>query len=140
MSNASKTGQNAAAANKSPRQEHASSARNLRCLMPYLGRYRPAIALGMLALALTSIIGNIIPLATGVMTDILAGSPRPFETNIHAQALPGGWLSRVVPFYDPHSRHPLAIYSLVLVFFLFLKGAMSFITRWVLTGASPDMP
>jgi len=33
--------------------------------------------LGMLALALTSIIGNVIPLATGVMTDILAGSSRP---------------------------------------------------------------
>jgi ATP-binding cassette subfamily B protein len=139
MSNASKTGQNAAAANKSPGPEHASSARNLRGLMPYLGRYRPAIALGMLALALTSIIGNIIPLATGVMTDILAGSPRPFETNIHAQALAGGWLSRVVPFYDPHSRHALGIYCLVLVVCILLKGAMSFITRWVLIGVSRDI-
>ncbi len=139
MSNASKTGQNAAAANKSPGPDHASSARNLRGLMPYLGRYRPAIALGMLALALTSIIGNIIPLATGVMTDILAGSPRPFETNIHAQALAGGWLSRVVPFYDPHSRHALGIYCLVLVVCILLKGAMSFITRWVLIGVSRDI-
>ncbi len=103
MSNGTKTGQSAAAARKSPAQEHSSSAKNLLGLAPYLGRYRPAIALGMLALALTSIIGNIIPLATGVMTDILAGSARPFESNTHAQALGGGWLSRSIPFYEPHS-------------------------------------
>src|SRR5712671_2466407 len=138
MSNSGKTGQSASA-EKPLEQEHGSSAKNLRGLMPYLGRYRPAIALGMLALALTSIIGNIIPLATGVMTDILAGSPRPFETNIHAQALAGGWLSRVVPFYDPHSRHALGIYCLVLVVCILLKGAMSFITRWVLIGVSRDI-
>jgi ATP-binding cassette subfamily B multidrug efflux pump len=139
MSNSAKTGQNAAAAKKSPAQERASSARNLRGLMPYLGRYRPAIALGMLALALTSIIGNIIPLATGVMTDILAGSPRPFETNTHAQALAGGWLNRGIPFYAPHSRHALGIYCLVLVVCILLKGAMSFTTRWVLIGVSRDI-
>jgi len=139
MSNASKTGQNAVAAKTSPGQEHASSTRNLLGLMPYLRRYRPAIALGMLALALTSIIGNIIPLATGVMTDILAGSPRPFETNAHAQALAGGWLNRGIPFYAPHSRHALGIYCLVLVVCVLLKGAMSFTTRWVLIGVSRDI-
>jgi len=107
--------------------------------VPYLARYRPAIALGLLALVLTSIVGNIIPLATGVMTDILAGSPRPFETNTHAQALAGGWLNRDIPFYAPHSRHALGIYCLILIICVLLKGALSFTTRWVLIGVSRDI-
>jgi len=142
MSNGNKTGQGAgaSAAKKSPQaQEHSSAAKNLLGLVPYLARYKPAIALGLLALALTSIVGNIIPLATGVMTDILAGSPRPFQSNTHAQALAGDWLSRDIPFYAPHSRHALGIYCLILVICVLLKGAMSFATRWVLIGVSRDI-
>jgi len=139
MSHGSKTGQGATAAKKSQQaQEHSSAARNLLGLMPYLARYRPAIALGLIALALTSIVGNIIPLATGVMTDILAGSPRPFESNTHAKALAGDWLSRI-PFYAPHSRHALGIYCLILIICVLLKGLMSFATRWVLIGVSRDI-
>src|SRR6266853_1940670 len=138
MSNNSKTGQSASA-RKSQAQEHSSSAKNLLGLMPYLGRYRPAIVLGMLALLLTSIIGNIIPLATGVMTDILAGSARPFNTNAHVQALGGSWVSRSVPFYAPNSRQALGIYCLILVVCVLLKGLMSFATRWVLIGVSRDI-
>jgi len=138
MSNSGKTGQSASA-EKPLEQEHGSSAKNLFGLMPYLGRYRPAIALGMLALLLTSIIGNIIPLATGVMTDILAGSARPFSTNAHVQALGGSWVSRSVPFYAPNSRQALGIYCLILVVCVLLKGLMSFATRWVLIGVSRDI-
>src|SRR5260370_9575256 len=70
------------------------------------------------------------------MTDILAGSARPFETNTHAQALAGGWLNRDIPFYAPHSRHALGIYCLILIICVLLKGALSFTTRWVLIGVS----
>src|SRR5260370_10277668 len=140
MSNGSKTGQAANAAKKSPQaQEHSSAARNLLGLVPYLARYKPAIALGLLALALTSIVGNIIPLATGVMTDILAGSPRPFQSNTHAQALAGDWLSRTIPFYAPHSRHAFGIYCLILIICVLLKFPMSFTTPWVLIGVSRDI-
>src|SRR6266403_661586 len=140
MSNDTKTGQHGTAAQKSQQpQARTSAARNLLGFVPYLARYRPAIALGLLALVLTSIAGNIIPLATGVMTDILAGSPRPFETNTHAQALAGGWLNRDIPFYAPHSRHALGIYCLILIICVLLKGAMSFATRWVLIGVSRDI-
>src|SRR5260221_4289187 len=137
MRNARTPGHPQPAANKS--QPHTSAARNLLGLMPYLARYKPAIAIGLLVLALTSIIGNIIPLATGVMTDILAGSPRPFESNTHAKALAGDWLSRGIPFYAPHSRHPLGIYCLLLVVCVLLTGAMSFATRWGLIGVSRDI-
>jgi ATP-binding cassette subfamily B protein len=140
MSNGTKTGQHGTAAQKSQQpQARTSAARNLLGFVPYLARYRPAIALGLLALVLTSIVGNIIPLATGIMTDILAGSPRPFETNTHAQALAGGWLNRDIPFYAPHSRHALGIYCLILIICVLLKGALSFTTRWVLIGVSRDI-
>src|ERR1700680_3655521 len=139
MSNGSKTGKTAPAAKKSPAQEHGSSAKNLLGLMPCLGRYRPAIAWGMLALAGTSIIGTIIPLATGVMTDILAGSARPFQTDAHAAVLGDSWVTRSVPFYAPNSRHALGIYCLVLIVCVLLKGLMSFAARWVLIGVSRDI-
>jgi ATP-binding cassette subfamily B protein len=138
MTDATKSGQPAAKKSQ-PAQAHTSSATNLLGLVPYLARYRPAIALGLLVLALTSIVGNIIPLATGIMTDILAGSARPFESNTHAKALAGDWLSRDIPYYAPHSRHALGIYCLILIICVLLKGLMSFTTRWVLIGVSRDI-
>jgi ATP-binding cassette subfamily B multidrug efflux pump len=140
MSNVNKSGHPATSAQKSQQaQAHTSAAKNLLGLMPYLARYKPAIAIGLLVLALTSIVGNIIPLATGVMTDILAGSDRPFESNTHAKALAGDWLSRDIPFYAPHSRRALGIYCLILIICVLLKGLMSFATRWVLIGVSRDI-
>ncbi len=118
--------------------EIASAWQNLRGLAPYLGRYPGAIALGLAALALTSIVGNIIPLATGVITDILAGSARPFETDTHG-LISTSWLSRAVPFYAAHSRHALGIYCLILVVCVLLKGVLSFSTRWVLISVSRDI-
>ena len=53
--------------------------RNLRGLVPYLGRYKGAISLGLLTLALMGFVGAIVPLATGIITDTLAGSGRPLE-------------------------------------------------------------
>ena len=35
----------------------------------------------MLCLLLTSLVGNIIPLTTGVITDVVAGNPRPFQSS-----------------------------------------------------------
>jgi len=108
-------------------------------LFPYLARYPGAIALGMVALVLTSLIGNIIPLATGVMTDIIAGSAHPFETSTHGNVLAGSWISRAIPFYAPRDRHVLGLYCLILAVCVLLKGAMSFATRWILIGVSRDI-
>ena len=93
----------------------------------------------MLCLVLTSLIGNVIPLTTGVITDVIAGSARPFESSSQGHLLAGSWLSRSIPFYEPHSRHALGIYCLVLLICVLLKGAMSFATRWILIGVSRDI-
>ena len=115
---------------------------NLRGLLPYLGRYKGAIALGLISLALMGLIGNIVPIATGIITDSLTGSPRPFQST---DAKPGAvviahdWLGNLVPYYAPRSRHTVGIYCLIVVVCIALKGVMSFITRWILIGISRDI-
>ena len=76
----------------------ASAWSNLRGLVPYLARYKSAIAF-----------------------------------------LGADWLSRLVPYYEPHSPRTLAIYCLILVACIALKGVMSFATRWTLIGISRDI-
>ncbi|HMD42324.1 MAG TPA: ABC transporter ATP-binding protein [Candidatus Acidoferrum sp.] len=118
-----------------------SAIKNLRGLVPYLGRYKAAIAVGLLTLALMGIIGNVVPLATGIITDTLAGSSRPFERAMHGagDVAPLNWLSNLVPYYQPNSRRTLLIYCLIIIVCIALKGVMSFATRWVLIGISRDI-
>jgi ATP-binding cassette subfamily B multidrug efflux pump len=130
---------NSSAADAAKKPAKPSSWTNLRGLAPYLRRYPGAIALGLLALVLTSLVGNVIPLATGVITDVIAGSSQPFQTSAHGSLVAGSWLSRAIPFYAPHSRHALDIYCLLLVVCVLLKGALSFSTRWILIGVSRDI-
>jgi ATP-binding cassette subfamily B multidrug efflux pump len=113
--------------------------KNLRGLIPYLRRYPGGLTLGLLALAVMGIVGNVVPLATGIIIDVLSGSARPFSNGTAVGALPASWLSRMVPFYQPHSRHTLGIYCLLLVGFIALKGILSFTTRWILIGVSRDI-
>jgi ATP-binding cassette subfamily B protein len=118
-----------------------SSWKNLRGLVPYLGRYKGAIALGTLALAIMGLIGVIVPLATGIITDTLAGSERPFERIAHGASDLGALnrLSNLVPHYLPSNRGTLVFYCLLIVACMALKGLMSFLTRWVLIGVSRDI-
>ena len=136
MTDSPKTSKTTEAAAKSSR---GSSTKNLVALLPYLKKYRPTIALGMLTLVISSLAQNVIPLATGVITDILAGSTRPFERGAQAGALSDSWLSRAIPFYAPHSRHALGIYCLLLLGFVLIRGTFSFWTRWILIGVSRDI-
>ncbi|HEX8872198.1 MAG TPA: ABC transporter ATP-binding protein [Candidatus Acidoferrum sp.] len=119
----------------------ASGWENLRGLLPYLGRYKGAIAIGLLTLALMGLIGNLVPLATGVITDTLAGSAKPFERAAHGatDVAPLNWLSHLVPYYQPNGRRTLLIYCLVVVVCIAIKGILSFATRWVLIGVSRDI-
>jgi ATP-binding cassette subfamily B protein len=113
---------------------------HLRGLVPYLGRYNGPIAFGLITLVLMGLVGNVVPLATGVITDTLAGSARPFaHPDQGGSFVKSDWLSNLIPYYQPHSRRTLAIYCLVLVVCIALKGGMSFLTRWILIGVSRDI-
>ncbi|HWT87900.1 MAG TPA: ABC transporter ATP-binding protein [Candidatus Angelobacter sp.] len=117
--------------------------KDLSGLMPYLKRYKSGIVIGLVSVVIMSILGTVIPLATGVITDTLRGDPVPFQhadnsaASSHAITSPG--LSRLIPFYAPSSRHTLALYCLFIVICVSLKGLLSFAARWVLIGVSRDI-
>src|SRR6202011_2761259 len=105
----------------------------------YLRRYPGGLALGLLSTVLIGIIGNVVPLATGIIIDVLAGSPRPFSNGVVVGALKANWLSTTIPFYQPSSRHTLGIYCLLLIGLIAIKGVLSFAARWILIGVSRDI-
>jgi ATP-binding cassette subfamily B protein len=112
--------------------------------MPYLGRYPSGIFIGLLTVVLMGIIGNALPLATGVMTDTLAGNAAPFEHSTQTGsplvvALNPSTLSRSIPYYAPHSRRTLGIYCLIVILCVAIKGLLSFSARWALIGVSRDI-
>ncbi len=116
--------------------------KNLVGLRPYLRRYPGGITTGLITLVLMGAVGNVIPLATGILTDTLTGSPRPFAHAIGESGAPtigAGWLTRVIPWYQPHSRQTLLIYCLILILCVAVKGVLSFSTRWILIGVSRDI-
>jgi len=118
--------------------------KDLRGLMPYLRRYPGSIVFGLLMVFLMGIVTNVLPLATGVMTDTLAGSATPFENSggkgPAIAAVPRvSALSRAIPYYAPNSRHTLGIYCLIVVLCVAIKGVLSFSGRWILIGVSRDI-
>jgi len=105
--------------------------KGLRGLMPYLRRYTGGIVFGLLTVVLMGVVGNILPLATGVMTDTLAGNPVPFEHPAPSATplvfgLKASKLSSSIPFYAPSSRRTLGIYCLIVVLCVAIKGVLSF--------------
>ncbi len=118
--------------------------KDLSGLMPYLRRYPGGIFIGLLTVVLMGIIGNALPLATGVMTDTIAGNAVPFQRSLQPGVpVPLGLnpsaLSRSIPFYAPHSRRTLGIYCLIVVLCVAIKGLLSFSARWALIGVSRDI-
>lgn len=113
-------------------------------LMPYLQRYTWSIIFGLLMVFLMGVVSNILPLATGILTDTLAGSPAPFEHSKTAGAVLAtaprlSKLSRAIPYYAPHSGRTLGIYCLIIILCVAVKGVLSFGGRWVLIGVSRDI-
>ena len=119
--------------------------KDLSGLMPYLRRYTFSIVVGLLVVLLMGIIGNVIPLATGVITDTLAGNSTPFQQTSEAHlgapatVLVGSRLSRSIPYYAAGSRRTLGIYCLIVIVCVGIKGLLSFSARWMLIGVSRDI-
>jgi ATP-binding cassette subfamily B protein len=132
-------------ANRAPEADRPSvPKKDLSGLMPYLRRYPIGILVGLLTVVLMGIIGNALPLATGVMTDTLAGNPVPFEHTLRAGVpisfgLNPATLSRSIPYYAPRSRRTLGIYCLIVILCVAIKGLLSFSARWTLIGVSRDI-
>ncbi len=110
--------------------------KELQRLVPYVTRHKGMMALGLLTLVLMGLIGNLVPLVIGTISDLLVGAPLPFAK------LTGPVRRSIEPllsFYQPSSGHALLIYCLVLVGVVLVKGVFSFWTRWILIGVSRDI-
>jgi ATP-binding cassette, subfamily B, multidrug efflux pump len=117
-------------------EAQASGWDHLKRLIPYIMRYKAMSALGILTLVLMGLVGNLVPLVIGIFTDVLVGSPIPFKNlspNFRAS------LSFLFAFYQPGSRRSLALYCLLLVGIIAVKGIFSFWTRWILIGVSRNI-
>ena len=135
---------NRAGASASKTTQDSPPNKDLRGLMPYLRRYTASIVFGLLMVFAMGLVSNVLPLATGVLTDTIAGSPAPFENSggkgPALAAVPRvSKLSQSIPYYAPSSRRTLAIYSLIVVLCVAIKGVLSFGGRWVLIGVSRDI-
>jgi ATP-binding cassette subfamily B multidrug efflux pump len=129
---------------QAPNSAAATPRKGLRGLLPYLQRYTGAIVFGLLTVVLMGVVGNVLPLATGIMTDTLAGNAVPFEhaaqaDNPVALGLNAQTLAHSIPFYAPNSRRTLGIYCLIVVLCVAIKGVLSFAARWELIGVSRDI-
>ncbi|MGH9732767.1 MAG: hypothetical protein ACRD4A_13815, partial [Candidatus Acidiferrales bacterium] len=101
-------------------QKKAGAAAELRRLIPYLGPYKGATALGLLTLLVMGLIGALPPLIIGSIIDCLKGSPQPMP-NLTGASHAGAvtlWHSALEPilyFYQPENRHTLWVLCLMLV-------------------------
>jgi ATP-binding cassette, subfamily B, multidrug efflux pump len=109
---------------------------NLKPLLPYLGRYKGMVALGLLLDALMGIVAALPQLVQGIIADCLNGLPQPLTT-LSGSARAVLW--PVLKFYSPLSRHALGLYCLTIVIAMLVKGIFSFWTRWILIGVSREI-
>lgn len=125
-----------------PKQQKAW--KELRRLVPYIGPYKGTTTTGLLALLVMGLVGAFPPLIIGAITDCLKGSPQPMPnlTDAGSAGSIGIWhtvLKPILYFYQPDSRHTLAMLCLLLVGVVVVKGIFSFWSRWQLIGISRDI-
>jgi ATP-binding cassette, subfamily B, multidrug efflux pump len=120
----------------SERKRQPSGWDHLKHLLPYVGRYKGMVSLGLLALVLMGVVGSLPQLIIGAIMDCLKGSPQALSTlSGHSRRL----LQPLFSFYQPLSRHAVGLYCLILVGVMLVKGFLSFWTRWILIGISREI-
>ena len=109
---------------------------HLKLLLPYVSRYKKMVGVGLLALAVTGIVGALPQLIIGMIVDCLQDSPRALST---LSGTARHLLHPLFAFYAPLSRHTLGLYCIILVGVMLVKGFFSFWTRWILIGVSREI-
>lgn len=128
--------QTVAPAQSAAKRKKPPTAKNLRALIPYLGRYQGAMWLGMLMVVGMSVIGILVPLVIGAMIDGISRAPVPLEKLGATAQISLGWLLK---YYSPGSTRTLGIFCIALVGFIVIKGLFSYWSRWILIGLSRDI-
>ncbi|MGH9573778.1 MAG: ABC transporter ATP-binding protein [Candidatus Acidiferrales bacterium] len=124
----------AAAAPKPERQP--SGWEHMRPLLPYVWRYKRMMGVGLLALAMTGIIGAIPQLVQGIIADSLTGLAQPLTT---LTGTARHFLGPLLSHYAPLSTRALGFYCIVIVVAMAVKGFFTFWSRWILIGISREI-
>ena len=136
MSAAAQTVSSQSKAPAKPKEARVPGWKQLIRLMPYLGRYKGGMTIGMITLVAMGIIGNIVPLIMGIIFDCLGGEVSPLSKLAGRM----GWLTNFAGrYYAPLNAHALALFCIVLIVAIALKGIFSFLTRWILIGVSREI-
>src|SRR6204780_3865334 len=101
------------------RKKQATSWEHLKSLVPYVFRYKGMVGLGLLSLTLMGLAGALPQLIIGTIMDCLKGSDQPLST---LTGVSRSVLSPLFSFYAPLSRHALAMYCIILVVVMLIKG------------------
>jgi ATP-binding cassette subfamily B multidrug efflux pump len=119
-----------------PAVKKASGWNHLKTLLPYVGRYKSMTALGLLTNTLMGLVGAFPQLIIGMITDCISGSAHTLSTLTGTARVA---LSPLLALYAPMNRHALELFCLILVGIVFVKGFLSFWTRWILIGVSREI-
>ncbi|MGA7841221.1 MAG: ABC transporter ATP-binding protein [Candidatus Acidiferrales bacterium] len=109
---------------------------HLKTLLPYVGRYKSMTALGLLTNTLMGLVGAFPQLIIGMITDCISGSAHTLST---LTGTARATMSPLLALYAPMNRHALELFCLILVGIVFVKGFLSFWTRWILIGVSREI-
>jgi ATP-binding cassette, subfamily B, multidrug efflux pump len=109
---------------------------HLKTLIPYVLHYKAMVCLGLLTLAIMGLVGALPQLIIGTITDCLKGSAQPLST---LSGTAREILHPLFAFYSPLSRHALALYCVILVAVMAVKGFFSYWSRWILIGISREI-
>src|ERR1700722_8885135 len=101
--------------------------KQLQKLIPYLGRYKGQVVLGLITLALMGTAGALQPLTFGVIMDCLSGNARALGQLNDAMPRLAHWITFA---YQPSSRRTLLIYCVATLIVTALKGVFLFWMRW----------
>jgi ATP-binding cassette, subfamily B, multidrug efflux pump len=109
---------------------------HLKTLLPYVNRYKSMTALGLLTNTLMGLVGAFPQLIVGMITDCISGSAHTLSTLTGTARVA---MSPLLALYVPMNRHALELFCLILVGIVFVKGFLSFWTRWILIGVSREI-
>lgn len=113
-----------------------SKLEHLKYLVPYMGRYKWMITLGLLLLLIVGLIGALPQIMIGAITDCLRGSAEPLPT---LDGLSRNVLHSVFAVYVPSSRSTIGIYCLLLIGVVMVKNFLTFLMRRLLIGVSREI-
>ncbi len=109
---------------------------HLKTLLPYVHRYKSMTALGLLTNTLMGLVGAFPQLIIGMITDCISGSAHTLSTLTGTARVA---MSPLLALYVPMDRHALGLFCLILIGIVFVKGFLSFWTRWILIGVSREI-